>query len=294
MATPEINIGTRGSKLALIQTQIVTQALQQKFPNLQFKVKVIKTSGDRGKITTVGAFVGELEKALLKKEIDIAIHSFKDMPSVVTPGLTFSAMLKRADASEALVLKNGELFDDQKEYTIGTGSPRRKRLLNHYYPNIKVVPVRGNVDTRIAMVDFGQINGLILAAAGLIRLGIEERISKGLEIGKFIPAPGQGVLAVQTREDDKKILNLVSPLDDENTRICARAERIILEKISGGCSIPLGAYAQFVAEDRINMIAFYGYTEEHQINIGEITFSKDEIDTKSKELAIQLKSNFIS
>ena len=293
MNNREIIIGTRGSKLALIQTQIVIRSLQKKFPQLKPKTKIIKTSGDRGKLSALGAFVGEIEKALLSKKIDLAIHSFKDMPSVLTPGLKFSAILKREKADEVLVLKKGEPFNPQNKYVIGSGSPRRELLLNHYYPHFKVVPIRGNVDTRVAMIDFGQVDGIILAAAGLIRIGLTDRISEYLPRNKFIPAPGQGALAVQTREDDVEMIELVTPLDNANTRVCSQAERVILEEISAGCSIPLGAYAEIINGDQIKLIAFYGYNKNCEINVEETSFGVDDLKRPPKEVARLLKQNYV-
>lgn len=294
MNNREIIIGTRGSRLALMQTQIVIKSLKKKLPHLNIKTKIIKTSGDRGKLNSLGAFVGEIEKALLKKEIDLAIHSFKDMPSVLTPGLKFSAILKREDAREVLIFKKGESFDPQKNYVIGTGSPRRQLLLNHYYPHFKVVSIRGNVDTRISKIDFGQLNGVMLAAAGLIRIGMADRISEYLPINKFIPAPGQGALAVQTREDDTEMIELVTPLEDTKTRFCSLAERILLEEILAGCSIPLGAYAECFNENEIKLIAFYGYNKDGQINFEETSFAIDNFEKSAKETARRLKQNFVA
>jgi len=292
MSIREIVIGTRGSKLALIQTQIVVNNLLKYNPDLKVKVQVIKTSGDRGDLTALGAFVGEIEKALLDSNIDIAIHSLKDMPAIVTKGLQFSAILKRSDVREVLILKKGEAFDPQKKYTFGTGSPRRELLLKHYFPRIKVVPIRGNVDTRVGMVDSGKLDGVILAAAGLIRIGMEDRITEYLSVGEFIPPPGQGAMAIQTRVNDSEMIELVKPLDDKDTRLCTKAEHLILKEISGGCSIPLGAYAQCHNSDNITMIGFYGYNIKGQINFKSATFEIVDMANDSQKMARDLKRNY--
>ena len=292
MSNREIVIGTRGSKLALIQTQIVVNDLKKYNPNLKIKVQVIKTSGDRGNLTALGAFVGEIEKALLDEKIDIAVHSFKDMPAEITNGLRFSALLKRADAREVLILKEGERFDPAKKYKIGTGSPRRELLLNHYFPHITVVPIRGNVDSRIGLVDSGDLDGVILAAAGIIRIGMAQRITKYLPVNQFIPAPGQGALAVQTRITDHEMTNLVSPLDDKLTRLSTNAEHIILKEISAGCSIPLGAFAECLENDQLKMWAFYGNNAENDINKAIDIFHVNDIAKIPRQIAQRLKKNY--
>ena len=291
MSNREIIIGTRGSKLALIQTQIVVKNLLSYNPEIRIKTKVIKTSGDRGNLTALGAFVGEIEKALLNNKIDIAVHSLKDMPANVTEGLHFAAILKREDAREALVLKKGIKFDPQKNYTIGTGSPRRQLLLKYYFPNINVIFIRGNVDSRVAMVDSGQVDGLILAAAGLIRIGMRNRITEYLALNEFIPPPGQGAMAVQTRFNDHDMIKMVTPLDDKNTRLCTTTEHIILNEISAGCSVPLGAYAE-CNDKKINMMAFYGYNKNSRINVVKRTFDIKESVKLSRQIAKNLKKNY--
>jgi len=292
MSNREIVIGTRGSKLALIQTQIVVNDLKKNNPDLNIKVHVIQTSGDRGNLTALGAFVGEIEKALLEKKIDIAVHSFKDMPAEITAGLRFSAILKRADAREVFILKEGERFDSAKKYKIGTGSPRRSLLLNHYFPHMTVVPIRGNVDSRIGLVDSGELDGVILAAAGLIRIGMSQRITKYLPVNQFIPAPGQGALAVQTHIADHEMRDLVSPLDDKHARLCSNAEHIILKEISGGCSIPLGAFAECLESDQLKMWAFYGSNADNDINKEIDIFHVNDIGKIPRQIAQRLKKNY--
>jgi hydroxymethylbilane synthase len=292
MSNREIIIGTRGSKLALIQTQIVVKNLLLYNPDINIKVRVIKTSGDRGNLTALGAFVGEIERALLDKEIDIAVHSLKDMPAKVTEGLRFAAILKREDVREVLILKKGEIFNQQKGYTFGTGSPRRQLLLKHYFPEINVVFIHGNVDSRIAMVDSGKVDGVILAAAGIIRIGMSDRISEYLPVNTFIPPPGQGAMAVQTRISDHDMIKRVTPLDDKNTRICTITEHIILNEISAGCSVPLGAYAEYIDDEYIRLTAFYGYNASQKINTVQEAFHINEAATRSKLLAKNLKKNY--
>lgn len=292
MNNNEIIVGTRGSKLALIQTRIVTNNLLKINPDLKFKIQIIKTTGDKGNINTPGAFSGDIEKVLLEKKIDMAVHSFKDMPSVSTPGLKFSALLKREEANDVLVLKNMTAFNPGKNYIIGTGSPRRALLLKYYYPHFSVVPIRGNVDTRISIADSGKMDGVILALAGLKRLGIVDRVSLLLSLDKFIPAPGQGILAVQTRENDLEMIDIVHPLDDPETRLCAKAERLILQEISAGCSVALGAYARCLGRNQIELRAFYGLNEIGKLNFESITFDKTDIENYSINIAALLKQKY--
>jgi len=292
MSNREIIIGTRGSKLALIQTQTVVKSLLKYHPDLNIKTQVIRTHGDRGDLTTLGAFVGEIERALLDNRIDVAVHSLKDMPAALTQGLRFSAILKRADVREVLILNKGQKFIPGTKYRIGTGSPRRTLLLQHYYPGISVIPIRGNVDTRVAMVDSGDLDGVILAAAGLIRIGMTNRITEYLPVDKFIPPPGQGAMAVQSRIDDQQMQDLLSVLDDKNSRICTQAEHIILKEISGGCSIPLGAYAQCLDNDQIKMLAFYGLDQNRNINVQTDIFPVNEIGKRPRQIAQILKKHY--
>lgn len=292
MTSREIIVGSRGSKLALIQTQLVINKLKSFHPGITIKTKIITTSGDKGNLQEKGAFVTEIEQALLNSEIDLAIHSLKDMPAVSTPELIFSAILPREDASEVLIFKQGHLFDPKKNYKIGTGSPRRELLLKHYFHNMETVFIRGNVDTRIAKVDSGEVDGIILATAGLNRLNLQNRISVKLPLVKFLPAPGQGAIAIQTKAGNEETAKIVSPLNDKKAALTTKLERVILEEISGGCSIPLGAYALFTDSTNIELSAFYGKNKDDDLNSATVKIEGQDAFDKAKLLAGFLKENY--
>jgi len=242
-------VGTRGSKLALRQTEIASEALRRANPDLQLEPHVIQTEGDRSKeslsrIGGRGVFVIEIERALLSGEIDIAVHSLKDLPSEETDGLTIAAALKREDPRDALVAKGDSRLHDLWEGAIvGTGSPRRACQLLALRPDLQVRDIRGNVDTRLRKVQDGEYDAIVLAAAGLKRLDWLERASQVFEPEEMLPAVGQGVLAVQVRSDDEEAMALVSAADHSSTRAAAIAERAFERRLGGGCTAAIAAFA---------------------------------------------------
>ncbi|MFN4218561.1 MAG: glutamyl-tRNA reductase [Candidatus Bipolaricaulia bacterium] len=240
-------VGTRGSTLALAQTQQVIEHLRKSFSSIEFTTKVIKTSGDQGRLGEVGAFVKELEQALLRREIDLCVHSLKDMPTQLPEGLTIAAVPERTDPRDVLISRDGlKLMELRMGARVGTDSPRRAAQLLAVRPDIVIVPVRGNVDTRLRKLDKGQYDAIVLAAAGLTRLGLQQRITEYLSTDVMLPAPGQGALAVEIREDDERIRRIVTALDHAPTRAATAAERAFLRRLGGGCRIPIAAYARLV------------------------------------------------
>lgn len=240
----KVIVGTRGSALALAQTQRVIEHLRKSFP-MEFVTKVIKTSGDQGRLKEPGAFIKELQQALLRREIDLAVHSLKDMPTQLPEGLTIAAVLERANPQDVLISREGvKLVELPKGARIGTGSPRRAAQLLVARPDLVIMPIRGNVDTRLKKLEAGQYDAVILAAAGLERLGLGGRITEYLPLELMLPAPGQGALAVEIREDDERIRKLVMGLDHAPTRAAITAERAFLRRLGGGCRVPIAAYAQ--------------------------------------------------
>ena len=247
----KVKIGTRGSRLALAQTKWVTQQLNNYYPTLEFEIRHIQTKGDLiqnvslEKIGDKGLFVKEIEQQLLSKEIDLAIHSMKDMPSVSPSGLTFAVMPKREDARDVLVLRASykRLADLPVGATIGTGSKRRKYQLLNLRPDLNIIPIRGNIETRMAKIAEDHLDGVILAAAGLIRGGYQNRITEYLPVDKFIPAPAQGALALQIREGDHQMADLLQVLANEQAQIEVAAERGFLRGVEGTCHEPIGAKA---------------------------------------------------
>ncbi len=245
----KIVVGSRGSKLALTQTNWVMAALKEKNPHVEFELKIIKTKGDviqnmpLDKIGDKGLFTKEIEEALLNKEIDMAVHSMKDMPSKLPSGLKFGAIPKREDCRDVLVLKEGynSIEDLPKGAKIGTGSKRRKYQLLNYRSDLEILPIRGNVDTRIRKIKEENLDGVVLAAAGMHRLGLGDRISYYLPSSILLPAPAQGALAIEIREKEEAIEKILKSLEDEKTTLQVKAERAFLEGVNGSCHIPIGA-----------------------------------------------------
>lgn len=253
----KIRLGTRGSALALTQTGLVAGALG----GLGHRVELIHilTDGDVRAPDTPwgeGAFVAALERALARGQIDLAVHSAKDVPIDGDPGLTIAAYPPRDDPRDVLVSRDpaGTLAMLPPGAVVGTDSPRRSGFLRAARPDARVVPLSGNVDTRLRRLDDGEVDALILAAAGLRRLGRTDRISQFLDPASMPPAPGQGALAVQARADDRAAIKAGGALDDAPTRLCVEVERAVLQRAGGGCRAPLGALA-VVEGDRLTVLA---------------------------------------
>lgn len=245
-----ITVGTRGSSLARTQTELVASALQAQWPDLKITTKTITTEGDRKlDVSTIqlgkGAFVKEIEIALLKGEIDLAVHSCKDLPTDPVPGLTLGAFPRRADPRDTLVSRSDlGLAELPAGALIGTSSSRRKVQILIQRPDLHVAEIRGNVDTRLRKLRDGHYDAVILAAAGLDRMGWLDRATEILETDVMLPAPAQGALAVEIRADDDTTLAFLEPLDDAVTRTAVIAERAFLRALGGGCRVPIAAYAQ--------------------------------------------------
>ncbi|HEY1373497.1 MAG TPA: hydroxymethylbilane synthase [Candidatus Binatia bacterium] len=243
-----IRIGTRGSALALAQTEWVKRRLEERDREIRVEVVKIKTSGDRFLASPTlelgkGIFVKEIEDALLEKKIDLAVHSMKDLPTVVTRGLSIAAVPEREDARDALVTRaRASLGDLPRGAKIGTGSLRRRAQVLNRRADIVVAPIRGNVDTRLRKMAGGEVDGLVMAAAGLKRLGLADRIGEYLPTDVCLPAPAQGALALQARDGDRAI-DVVAFLRHSPTMLAVTAERALLEALGGGCQLPVGALA---------------------------------------------------
>ncbi len=255
-------IGTRASALARRQTEIVIQALHRIDPSIVCRVELIRTQGDEAtdiafsQFESQGVFVRRIEEALLGYEIDLAVHSYKDMPSISTADLTIAAFLSREDPRDALVTRTGlKLSELPGGASVGTGSPRRQAQLGTVRQDLQIAGIRGNVDTRVRRVAEGNVDAIVLAAAGLSRLGRLAEASELLDPSIFVPAAGQGIIAVQTRSDNALVRDLLARLDDSDTRACAIAERAVAISINAGCQTPLGAYAEIV-EGQMRLSAF--------------------------------------
>lgn len=247
-------IGSRGSKLALWQAEQAKARLLALFPEIDVSIDIIKTTGDvktepLSVIGGKGVFTKELEEALLDGRIDLAVHSLKDLPTVLPAGLRISAICKRDDPRDALILRDdlkgrgGSILNLPERAVIGTSSQRRISQLKALRSDVIVKDVRGNVDTRLRKLDEGQYEALILAAAGLRRLELEDRINVALSIEEMVPAVGQGAIAIEIRADDELALETTGELDHEATRLCCLAERAFLRSLGGGCQLPIAAHA---------------------------------------------------
>lgn len=273
----EIRVGTRGSKLALAQTDWVIGRLKLFFPHIHFEKVIIKTTGDKivdsplSKIGGKGLFVKEIEEALLRKEIDLAVHSLKDVPSVLADGLEIGCIPERESPFDVWI-SDRDFLDLPSKSRVGTSSLRRMSQLKKIRKDLEILPLRGNVDTRLRKWKEGQFAGIVLAEAGLKRLNLCIEY-KRFSIEEMVPAVGQGALAVEIRKDDLKIKNLLSCLHHEPTEICIRAERAFLRTLEGGCQVPLGAYA-WLKGNEIFMVGFISDLEGErfykQVEKGEV------------------------
>lgn len=251
-----LRLGTRGSRLALIQSELVAQRLRDAGNNVE--LVTIVTEGDLRPIDMSpgeGVFVAAIARALLAGEIDIAVHSAKDMPLEEEPGLVIAAYPERADPRDVLITKSGgaSLESLGRGATVGTDSPRRTGFLLAARPDLRVIPLHGNVETRIKRMDEGSADAIVLAAAGIDRLSQQERIDQRLEPEVVTPAPGQGALAVQVRRNDSRILELVSAIDDQEVRLAVEAEREVLRATGGTCRAPVGALAS-ITHDSFSLL----------------------------------------
>ena len=251
MSRPLI-IGSRGSKLALWQAEQARSRLQSLNPQLDVHIEIIKTTGDvkndpLSVIGGKGVFTKELEDALLDGRIDMAVHSLKDLPTILPDGLSIAAICGREDARDALVLRagteNGSLLHLPHGAVVGTSSQRRLAQLKALRSDVLVRDLRGNVDTRIRKLDEGQYDAVILASAGLVRLGLQDRISARIAISEMLPAVGQGAIAIETRRLNEFAVENVSRLDHRETRLACLAERAFLRGLGGGCQFPIAAHA---------------------------------------------------
>ena len=266
MKIKKISIGTRGSKLALWQAEWIKSELKKRYPDLEIELNKIKTTGDKildvplAQVGGKGLFVKEIEEALLRHEVDIAVHSMKDVPTEFPERLHLAVICKREDPRDAFISGRkdsqfrfqhfGDVPDGAK---IGTSSLRRSCQLLNIRPDLKIGQLRGNLDTRIRKLDEGYFDAIILAAAGVKRLGLQQRITEILPFEISLPAIGQGAIGIECRIDDEFINNLIAPLNHSETFICVKAERAFLKKLEGGCQVPIAAHARLEKRERSNI-----------------------------------------
>ena len=256
----KVRIGTRKSKLAIAQTEMVINEIKRKFPDAHTEIVYITTSGDKildkplTEIGGKGIFVSEIESALLDGSIDIAVHSAKDLPISLADGLAISGDLKRGDHRDALITNRGTKVETQASFTAGTSSARRRVELSKLYPNVIHADIRGNVDTRLNKLADRQYDAIILAMAGLHRLSLDTDDRFDIipfEYDRFLPAPCQGIIAIETRKNDS-IVPIIEEITDRETWACFETERAIIKALNADCSVPLGAYS-FIDNDRIKL-----------------------------------------
>jgi hydroxymethylbilane synthase len=256
-----IRVGTRGSQLALTQTGHIIDALRDKHPSIAFERVIIRTTGDKRQnipfaaVGTKGMFVKEIEEALLAGEIDFAVHSLKDMPGELPDGLTLSAVPRRADPRDALLSRGAPLGDLPAGALIGTSSLRRQIQIRKARPDVRVEELRGNLDTRVRKLDEGQYDAIVLACAGLERMGWADRITQRIPEDVSIPAPGQGALALETRAGDDATAAVLASLNDEDTADAVSAERSFQAALNAGCTVPAGAHAR-IEDGSLRILAF--------------------------------------
>ena len=286
----KIRIGSRDSALAVIQSRMVMRAIAEAEPRAELELVTMKTTGDRildqtlDQVGGKGLFVKELDQALRDGRADFTVHSLKDMPMELPEDLPLAALSERADARDVLVLPLGaDRLDETKP--IGCSSARRRLQLQRLYPNMQVAPVRGNVQTRLAKLDAGEFSALVLAAAGLKRLGLENRISRYFTTDEMLPAAGQGILAVQTRRGmDADCLRTFHNAD---AACCALAERTFVCALGGGCSSPVAAYAE-VVNDTLTLTGLYVSEDESVVRKGACSGRKTDAEALGCALAAQL------
>jgi hydroxymethylbilane synthase len=284
-------VGTRGSRLALRQTDLVLELLRARHPGLQIDVREIRTEGDRrsseslATIGGLGLFVKALEAALVTQEIDFAVHSLKDVPSDLGVGLVLAAMPERADPRDALVTRDGaKLADLPSGARIGTGSERRAVQLRTLRSDIQPADIRGNVDTRVRKVDEGEFAAAVLAVAGLERLGLGDRASEVFDVHAMTPAVGQGALAIEARADDAEVVGLLSAIDHAETRRACEAERAFMQRLGGGCNLPFGALGR-IEEGALELQGFISDASGERSYRGEVAGRPEEAQSIGVELA---------
>ena len=291
-------IGSRGSKLALWQAEQARERLRMLHPQVDVHIEIIKTTGDvkndpLSVIGGKGVFTKELEDALLDGRIDIAVHSLKDLPTILPDGLSITAICEREDARDALVLRagseNGSLLHLPVGAIVGTSSQRRLAQLKALRSDVAVRDLRGNVDTRIRKLDEGQYDAVILASAGLVRLGLQERISARIAVSEMLPAVGQGAIAIETRSDNEFAVQSASPLDHRETRVACLAERAFLRSLGGGCQFPIAAHA-VIESDLLRLEGLVAKPDGSEILRDSLSGTPEDPEALGSQLADQLIS----
>lgn len=290
----ELIIGTRSSPLALWQAEFTKAELSKRYPELNITLKLIKTTGDvlldspLSKIGDMGLFTKDIEKHLIAGEIDLAVHSLKDVPTGTPEGLVITAFTEREDTRDVIISKSGKGVKDLPlNAKMATSSLRRMSQLLSMRPDLQILDIRGNLNTRFKKFDDGEFDAMMLAYAGVFRLEFSDRISEILPHDLMLPAVGQGALGIETRTDDAETREIVSILNDSNTEYCCRAERALLRHLQGGCQIPIGAYGSF-ADGTLKLLSYVGSVDGKTAIRNEVTrevASPEEAEAAGIELA---------
>ena len=273
----QLIIGTRSSPLALWQAEYTKAELSRHFPDLDITLKLVKTTGDvlldspLSKIGDMGLFTKDIEKFLIANEIDLAVHSLKDVPTATPEGLIISAFTEREDTRDVIISKNGvKMLDLPRNAKVATSSLRRMSQLKSLRPDFDIKDIRGNLNTRFQKFDEGEFDAMMLAYAGVYRLNFSDRISEILPHEIMLPAVGQGALGIETRVDDEQTREIVKVMNHSNTEYCCKAERSLLRHLQGGCQIPIGSYASF-KNGTLHLLAFVGSVDGTKGIRNEIT-----------------------
>lgn len=294
MSTETIRIATRKSPLAMWQAEHVAAALKKAHPGIEVELLAMSTQGDKildtplAKIGGKGLFIKELEQAMLEDRADIAVHSMKDVPVEFPPGLHLATIMEREDPRDAFVSNQYDSFDDLPQGAkVGTSSLRRQCQLLDRRPDLEIHPLRGNVNTRLRKLDEGEFDAIILAAAGLIRLGFQDRITGFIEPEESLPAVGQGAVGIECRSNSPRINELLAPLNHEETAIRVRAERAMNNRLEGGCQVPIAGHA-ILQDGLLYLRGLVGTTDGDEIVRGEISGPAEDGETMGAALAEEL------
>lgn len=294
MANRTIRIATRQSPLALWQAEHVSTRLRQAFPNIDTELVTMVTRGDKildaplSKVGGKGLFVKELEQGMLENRADIAVHSMKDVPVEFPQGLHLAVIMEREDPSDAFVSNHYHNLEEiPKNARIGTSSLRRQCQIKARFPDSEILSLRGNVNTRLAKLDAGEYDAIILASAGLKRLGLEQRITERLETQDSLPAMGQGAIGIECRDDDSDIHQYLSVLHHDATHLCVTAERAMNARLNGGCQVPIAGFAEIIG-DRLHMRGLVGHPNGSVLYRTEGSASLDQAEVLGVRLAEDL------
>ncbi|HCY86832.1 MAG TPA: hydroxymethylbilane synthase [Desulfobacteraceae bacterium] len=293
-----VRIGTRGSQLALWQANHVKSCIEDAFPDITVEIITIKTTGDRitdrplAAVGGKGLFVKEIEAALLEERVDLAVHSMKDMPGELPPGLVIGAIPERENPFDVMISREGKVLADYPQNAvIGTSSLRRGSQLKHARPDLTIRSIRGNLDTRLKKLKSGDYDAIVLAAAGLRRLGQAEEITEYLSETTMVPAVGQGALCIETRENDLEMAPIMDALDHGPTRVCVEGERAFLKQVEGSCHIPVACFGKIQEDESVLLTAVVASEDGQDVIKEKITASATEVEAKGRELAEQLLAN---